>query len=440
MAPLVVAALLPVAWSVRALGQTPETDDQVDAPIAPPEDSEEATAGSTEDGPSVDGEAATVEPESLDALAPPPPGSTQPSRRRAIQLTDVTNAELGRATDPFWSFYQDAALALADGERERATELLRRVCRLAPEHPAAIEAQRLLDRMGQHVEATARSGEARSNLARAELATRQTLQGGAVGVLFCAALDCADVRPWTLSILLGASAGLGLTLGLTRGGVSPGQAVLYTTVPRWGYLNGFLLFTALGVNVREDEAGYTDWRLRTSTIGFLLSHAAALGAAAAVDRTLAPRGGDVAIMDTFMMAASGLLTSIYVVGGGFRGVGEHPGRLRGLMGGLLAANALALTGAGLLTRRVEFSRTRSLLIDLGMAAGFGLGVGSAALVQGEDFNPNFAFGLAALGLAAGFGLSYWLTRNVGHNDDELAVEVSMSPTFGGAKASVHTTF
>lgn len=447
----VVVALLVMAWSAPGLGQ--EAGDAPPRPSEPARGDEAASHDEATSGDATDDEAASHDEATSDArptgpdaaaegqqeLAAPPPGSTEPSYARPVpQPTDVARAEPPRADDPVWGLYQDATLALAEGERDRAAELLRRVCRQAPEHPAAIEARRLLDRMGQRVETRARSGERRSNLARAELAARQTMQGGAAGVLVCYLLDCSDARPWTASILLGASTGLGLSLGLTRGGVSPGQAVLYTTVPRWGYLNGFLLFTALGVNFREDDFGSLDWRPRTTAVTLLLSHALSLGAAAAVDHFLAPTAGDVAIMDTFMTAASAMLMSIYVIAGAFDHVGN--GGFRGLMGGFVAANALALTGAGLLTRSVEFSRTRSLLIDLGMAGGFGVGFGLVVLVQGDDFDPRAGFGAAAAGLAAGFGLSYWLTRNVGGDDDVPAVEVSLAPTLGGATAAVRATF
>ncbi len=427
-------------WCVTAEAQAPSDADSAQAAVdadsvqaAVDADSAQAPSDESEVAGSNRRPSAVASPTDGDRASPAELSAPTPT------ATGVASAPPPRA-DPFWEIYHQATLALADEERERAVALLRQI---PATHPAASEAHRLLDRLAPPEEPPTRSGERRSVGARVELAARQTLQGLGAGSMLCLTLDCDGARFGGV-VGVGMALGLGLSLGLSRDGVTPGQAALYSALPRWSYINGLLLFSALGVNFEQGEFDGLSWRPQAVGGTLLLSHALSLGAAAAVDFTLSPTAGDIAIMDVFLSTAWAVTLSLYRTAGPLDElVDGREGVLQGLTGGLLAVNAVALTSAALLTRRVSFSRLRAFLIQLGAAGGFGLGFGLIALIEGDDFSTGRAFGTAAAGMVGGFALSYWLSERVDRGgDDEAssAVQLSISPSVGGATAAIQGRF
>ncbi|MEM9073804.1 MAG: hypothetical protein AAGE52_35260 [Myxococcota bacterium] len=432
--------LLLLGASLSAEAQAPATEERPAPNASDP--SEEGTAPSDDPSAATDEAGELEEPEHEETVHPQGPVPNPPSETGAsltgAQTTDVTTSREAAADDPSWHLYHEAALALAADDDELAIALLRQLVRAHPDHPAAVEARRLLRRMGKRVSIQSRSGEPRTGLARAEMTANQTIFGTAAGVTLCFAAECSGARIWTATLLIGGGIGLGTTLALTRRGVSPGQNQLYSTLPRWGYYNGWLLFTALGATFDEDSFDTVSATRGGTMASFLTGHALSLVAAAILDFTVSPTAGDVAIMDSFMIAASVVIAQIYAAVDAYDIDGSE-GQLQGLMGGLLVANAAAATVAGFLTRSIDFTRGRAVLIDLGTFTGTGLGIGLVALIQGDDLEAGPVFGAGALGAAGGFALTYWLTRNL-RMRRQPAVDVSLAPTRGGGMATIGATF
>ena len=382
------------------------------------------TAGSVSDGGS----------DSVSSAAPagavtPPSGYT----------TDVTRTL--DEDDPVWARYHAAALALADDDRDGAIRLLREIRARHPEHPAAAQAGQLLDRLGASERRPSRSGERRTGLARAELVVTQTAHGAASAALVCGIAECDGVRAWTMTTLLGAGVGLGVSAALSRDGVTPGQTVLYDSAARWGAYNGWLLASALGVTWRETSFGDVEGRYEAHLASLLLGELVGLGTALAVDLRLGPSAGDVGLMDSMQNLTS--VTYLLVASAiGDLSALDQKWQRQLFFGGLLVANGAALTVGALLTRRVELTRGRAMLLDLGLATGVGLGLGVVALAQGEDASRGPLLGAAALGGLGGFAFSWWLTRRFDGRDDRAevgepgTVRFGFAPTQGGGLARI----
>ncbi|MCA9613666.1 MAG: hypothetical protein KC586_13010, partial [Myxococcales bacterium] len=193
--------------------------------------------------------AATAEPTSnaevaggLDAPVPPPPSVSTPPP----PLSTPSSAEL-LAIEATWQVYHQAAMAIAEGNRERARQLLRQVASQV-DHPAAEPSRRLLERLEslERSRAGIFSNEQPSPLARAELVAWHTIGGASVGTLLCAIAECDTVRGWTLSMIGLGAVGGGLALAFSRDGVRPGRAALHGAALRWGYLDTWLLSSVLG--------------------------------------------------------------------------------------------------------------------------------------------------------------------------------------------------
>ena len=343
-------------------------------------------------------------------------------------------------SDAIWARYHNAALSLADGDEDAAVTLLRRIQQEAPDHPAAIEASRLLHRLGGEVRQPTRSGERRRNWSRIELVAGQTIHGAGLGNVFCAAFECSDVRAWTAATLLGGITGFSLAIGLSGNGVTPGQAQLYRTLPRWGYYNGWLLSTALGINTRRDDSSFSDFEFHPAAMmgSFIVSHALSLGAAVALDYWVSPTAGDIALMDSFMIISSSILTMLYSGTGRFDGSLQE-NELRRLMGGLLIANLAALGLSGWLTTRIDFTRRRALLVNLGAGAGMGVGMGLYFLVRGKDASLAGVMGGGIAGMLLGTGVTFFLTRKMKPRR-EPRVDIAIAPTRGGATATLQSTW
>lgn len=416
------------AQSAESTTEAPLPDDTVnESPIEPPTPASETSA--TEHG-SAAIEAGAV----LDA--PVPSAASAPSA--GVPRAASTAVELG--DDATWQLYHDAAMAIAMGERERARELLRRVA-TSVDHPASPPARRLLERL----EALERgrpgpfANERPSGLARGELVAWHTIGGASVGTLICGLARCDDARVWGVSILgLGLASG-GLALGLSRDGVRPGSAALHGAALRWGYLDTWLLSSVLGLTWRErndpyygDDLEGTDGHL----VALLIGHGLGLGGALLADHFFAPSAGDVGLMDSLHTLSAASITFLLGALDGFEF--DSLGDVRRALFPLLLGNAVALGLGGYLTTKVEMTRGRAFLLDLGMILGAGLGVGLPLLFAGDDVEPEMLFGGGAAGVGLGFAVAWLATRRLGGSDDEASrVQLAAAPMPGGAQASLH---
>ncbi len=347
--------------------------------------------------------------------------------------TDVTVPGGYQDDDAIWALYHRAALALASDDEDIAIELLLRI-RQHPTHAAADQATLMLERLGIRDEQPTRSGERRSGLARAELVGFQALAGAGTANMVCGLAECDGARVWTLANLAGLGAGLGLSVGLSRDGITPGQASLYNAAHRWGILNGFLLFSATGASYRQDEFGDHRYEARPLIASFLVGQALGMGSAALLDRFVGPRAGDVGMVDSMMLLSS---TLVALAGPALADHIDDRG-IRAWLGTMLVANAASMSLGAWLATETKPSRARTLLLDVGLGVGIGVVAGVQALIQGEDINGRAMLGFGAIGGLGGFIFTWWLTRNFdrrGEPDRMPAVQLDVSPTLGGATAN-----
>ncbi|MBX3246384.1 MAG: hypothetical protein KF901_04305 [Myxococcales bacterium] len=409
----------------RALAQEAPRDDDIEAPLAPGD----IPAPPTPDDAPLPAAPTGDDPSALGLPAP----STAPS------LTDVTTLQPTHDDDDeVWARYHEAALALAADDRDEAIALLLAVSARS-DHPAAALAERLLRRLGHREQLPTRSGELRRPLARAELAAWQTAGGAALGVLTCALAECDDVRIWTLAILGGAAIGAGLSLGLSRDGVTPGQASLYASALRWGYLDTWLLSSVLGLTWRTVDDPFDGRRLEYTNghiAALLIGQFVGLGGAFLIDRLVGPTAGDVGLVDSLHNLSSATLFLTFAAAN-LLNFNTQSDATRVLLPVLLG-NVAALGLGAWLTTKVRMSRARALLLDVGMGLGAGLGMGIPALARGDDVRRGALFGGGAIGVVGGFIGTWLLTRKLDDDDRDVAppVQLSIAPAMGGAYANL----
>ncbi|MEZ4248771.1 MAG: hypothetical protein R3B99_11075 [Polyangiales bacterium] len=395
--------------------------------------SEENLEASTETSTETNVEAASAEVGAgLDAPVPPPPSVSTPPPPLP------SSAELA-AVEATWEVYHRAAMAIAEGDRTRARQLLAQVASLG-DHPAAAPARRLLERL----ESLERSGggifsnEQPSPLARGELVAWHTIGGAGAGALLCAIAECGTVRGWTLSMIGLGAVGGGLALAFSRDGVRPGRAALHGAALRWGYLDTWLLSSVLGLTWKEHDDGFGDpWLDSTNghAVALLVGHGLGLGSALLVDHFLSPSAGDVGLMDSLHNLKPATITFILGAASafGFRVAGRRA------TGALAAAcwkrdrprarrssdqarpdDARSLAAAR--PRHVARRRTRR---------------GVPLLIVGSDVAPEALLMGGAAGVVAGFSAAWFATRRMRGPDDEASnVDFAVAPTMGGAQASL----
>lgn len=172
------------------------------------------------------------------------------------------------------------------------------------------------------IAATIRAPEKPRGLARAELVTFQTAFGIGLGAEMCVLLECSEVRAWVGSVMLGASAGFGLSFWLSRDGVTHGQASSVNSGVVWGTVAGG--FLAGAVDVESEKA------LMGTMIGLQLAGLAVGATFAALVR---PPSGDVALTDAIALWTVGLTAMSF-------GAAEFDGETKVLFGALLGATAV----------------------------------------------------------------------------------------------------
>lgn len=282
---------------------------------------------------------------------------------------------------------------------------------VAPDEEAAVET---FDRLGT---------EKPELSSRASLVTGQTLHGGILGLQTCALAECESPRPLIGLPILGAGAGLGLSLYATHErGITAGHASAINSGTVWGAWI-FGLTTGL--------TDFGDWRMRLAVT--MAGQIAGIGAGHLAAQTLRPTGGDV------LMVNSGAVWSwvYYLII-----MEDLVGRTMG--GRSEIAEALAVTtggavAAGVLASQLPMSRGRLALVNASGLVGALGGAGVPIMIAGDDA-PSRAIITSMLGGSAmGLGLGTYLTREWdadSFGDGSASLSVRPTPENDGVQLGV----
>jgi hypothetical protein len=276
------------------------------------------------------------------------PASEVPEPR----FPDVIQPPPGFNTDSAWILYDGAFRDAAAGNLKLARSRLWEIAARWPGHPAEARAEALLDRLRPR--ATGRRGP--SNVARGEFVFGTTLGGISVAANLCAAIECSSDREYAGVYTLTVGGALVLSLAASRKGIHQGEAQLYNSAQTWGAWNALL------VNDGFPESGGRASVAIALQLGGL---AAGIGAWQA----WRPTQGDVALTNTFLLW--GTVMTLYA-----HLAAEEDPQLRTV----IAAGDISLLLGALVARKVDMSRGRTLLIDIGGVLGMLAGglVGIAA--------------------------------------------------------------
>jgi hypothetical protein len=333
--------------------------------------------------------------------------------------------------DSAWRLYHLAFAALAGGRHAESKEILEHIARAYPDHPAAQRAVELIERLSRHeppplAKAEKRlrhEGEGRdgppTGLARAELFLVQTVNGIAIGLESCIALECDDARTVGAFLVVGGGAALTLSLVLTQDGIMPGHTSALNAGTVWGAADALFLTAAT-------QGNDTDEALPAALV---VGQLAGLGAGEILWRTIRPSAGDVSLASSIGLW-SGVLT-FFVLGALEFEVSSEAG-----FGSLLAVTNLGLLGGAWLASEVPMSRAHVLVIDGGGVIGTLLGAGSALVLGGNDLGAAGFFTATTIGMIGGLSLAAYLTRDWEIEDGDLAFGVlpfegGAALTFGG---------
>lgn len=331
--------------------------------------------------------------------------------------------------DQAWSIYHDAFLDTVMGRQKKARRELERLRAEHPDHPASLLAASLLMRMDElefgTEEEDAHFGSRRpSGLARAELASAQTISGITFGAWACGLAGCEDARLWVSVLTLGGGAGLTASLVFTQDrGITPGRALAVNSGTAWGVYNGAMIAAIADA----EDSGLFGALLAGQLIG--------TGAGIAVASLSNPTAGDISMATSGGLWLGGAMLFVNAIGEFelFDG--------RGGVASILVASDLGVAGAAALRAFgvLQMSRSRALLIDVGGIMGSLLGMGLGVLVQGDDATPAGVFGPGLAGMLAGLGGTFWLTRNWDAPDFDMNLAVLPAPG-GGLTVGVGGAF
>jgi hypothetical protein len=220
----------------------------------------------------------------------------------------------------------------------------------------------------------------------------------------------------------GAETDATVPIGLLGAGVGVGGAYLFgrdrdlrerdvaatASGATWGGLVGLSIVKMADNPYECDDftcvEGPEDVRASDYHVGGLVGSTVGLGTGWLVSKYLRPSIGDISLTNSLVTygVSTGLLLAVAM-----DPAQDRAYALNGLLGG-----GVGLTAALLLTPRLEMSRKRMVLIDLGAGAGAATGylvIGGIADKDDEELRA----GLGAAGLLLGGGLVWWLTRNDG---------------------------
>lgn len=347
--------------------------------------------------------------------AQPGPSGAAPS---AVPSSGPVSAPPLVASDEACAVESDYAAgfdALVRGQDAQALELLERVMAVCPQHPYAPELARLARtrlepgaRLAQDVLARpgvipseAVSKETPSQGARASLTVVQTMHGVTQGILLCSIANCDDTRAYVALSLLGGGAGAAISLLTTRGGLTPGQAAAINSGTVWGFGFGLASLGSFDLDGDKSTGVVMAGALGLTGVGILVAEFAR------------PTAGQVSLTNSGGLWAgvvAGLLMATQ------RGETQDFFRIE-----------QGVVGAGLLTfavmsRNLDISRGRVLLIDAGGILGGLLGLSALFLAVNTDNEDALLVG-TAVGVVAGLGTATFLTRDFDAPDDTPAVSV-----------------
>jgi hypothetical protein len=288
------------------------------------------------------------------------------------------------AVDRAWALYDHAFERLAAGDRDAAAAELAELVRRFPDHPAAARARELA-LAGDAVGAARTHGEQPTRLARAELGFWMTIHGVLAGLEVRELADLEGSRPTAAALMIGGAVGLGASLYASRGGITPGTALLLDSAITWGAWNSLAVVN----DFPEDQTG------AAVSLG---AQAVGLGAGLVLSQSWHPRAGDVALANT-----TGFWVSILTLLG--HGVVDTEPEVRTIV---LAGDAGLVAGA-LLSQAYPMSRGRTLLIDTGGVLGFLTGALVSALADTDSAPATLTPML--LGTAGGLAAATQLTAD-----------------------------
>jgi len=298
----------------------------------------------------------------------------------APRFPDVIEPPPGFDLDPGWTEYDRAFREAAAGDVYTARSRLRQLEASWPGHPAVARAAALMRRL----EPRRDDPDAISRVARSELVFWSTLGGASLALNLCAAIDCSTDREYAGVYTLSMGGALAASLFATRRGVRQGEAQLYNSAQTWGAWNALLIND--GFAETSKEAGFS-----------IAMQLGGLAAGIGLWQLWRPTQGDVALTNTFL-----LWGSMLTLWGELAADLDEPS-LRGV---IIGGDVALLLGA-VVSRAVEVSRGRTLLIDVGGVLGTMVG-GLAAAAADSDSDGGVAL---ILGTTAGLGLALLATRS-----------------------------
>jgi len=328
--------------------------------------------------------------------APPtPPGPSGPSGPAAEvpepKFPDVIQPPPGFNTDAAWIAYDGAFRDAAAGDLPLARSRLAEIAARWPGHPAEARVQTLADRLAPRP----KDPRAPSNVARGELVFWSTLGGVSIAANLCAAIECSTDRELAGVYTLTVGGALALSLAASRRGIRQGQAQLYNSAQTWGAWNALMIND--GFPETAEEAGVA-----------IALQLGGLAAGIGLWQTWRPTQGDVALTNSFLLW--GTVLTLF----GHLAADEEP-ELRTV---IVAGDIAILLGA-LVSRQVDMSRGRTLLMDVGGI--LGMLAGGLIAIASDD---QTAAGVALMvGTGAGLAIAV-----AGTTDWDKATPVKVAPT------------
>jgi hypothetical protein len=201
---------------------------------------------------------------------------------------------------------------------------------------------------------------------------------------------------------VGGGGGLALAVLGTRGRAMPeGRAQAIESAAIWGSFNGGMFAALSDTTSTRDVVG--------ATLG---TGALALAATTWATAGRSPSSGDVAVTN------SGGIWGFATGGATLLLLADEEPSTTVVQAWLLGAADAGLVTMALLSRNIEISRGRSLLIDAGGLLGALAGV--AIPVFAESDNRRVYGGAGLAGMAGGLAAATWLTRDWDRDDEDRA--------------------
>jgi len=266
---------------------------------------------------------------------------------------------------------------------------------------------------------------------RSELVIHQTALGGILGAILGDAIDrkvnnCNNFDNYEgndcdsggysygtragAGAILGAGAGVGASLLLTRDGYfDAGRAMVINFAGEWGAVNGFLLF--LATNIKEDS----NQELLTFSTGL----GAILGSAV-LTRDKTYYSGNVGF------AKSGALWGALIPYGIYRILEKSP-KDESASWILLVGGNLGLVSMAYIAPKLDWSRRKSIWLDVGGIVGVGAGIGLGALFDPDNDQTIAAGGV--FGSLVGLSIAAMLNQNNSSPKAQPGAETAVNSLF-----------